>query len=116
MRVEPTGSATCPVALVSAFVTLRRRAGAADADLLFVSPLGKPISGSAVSSLVALLAKEAGIDGSFTGHSLRIGGASAALAGGFSADEVKAIGAWKSDAVVRYLRPLQAKISEKLGL
>jgi len=73
----------------------------------------------AISNVVSKMAEEAGIQGKFSGHSLRIGGASAALAAGFSIDQVKALGAWKSDAVNQYLQPVlveQDAVSRSLGL
>jgi len=60
-----------------------------------------------------------GIEGFFSGHSLRIGGASAALAAGFTVDEVMTLGAWKSDAVRQYLMPLVTRrrdVSGRFGL
>ena len=64
------------------------------------------MSASAVSPIFRRIAQDAGVRGPFSGHSLRIGGASAALSGGLSVDQVKAVGGWKSDAVKQYLAPV----------
>jgi len=119
VRIEATLSVTCPVMLVSAFFRIRLSQYARDKDHFFVSSDGKEMSVPAISNVVSKMAEEAGIQGKFSGHSLRIGGASAALAAGFSIDQVKALGAWKSDAVNQYLQPVlveQDAVSRSLGL
>jgi integrase/recombinase XerD len=117
--VDPSGLPTCPAALVRALIHMRRNQGAQESDLMFSDVSGRPLSPSAVSSIVKSVADHAGIEGNFSGHSLRIGGASAALAAGFTVDEVMALGAWKSDAVKQYLMPLVTRrrnVSRSFGL
>lgn len=117
--IDPSGSPTCPVSLTQSLVDLRRSQGALDSYLLFTDASGKTLSPSAVSSIVKSMVVHSGIEGNFSGHSLRIGGASAALAAGFSVDEVMALGAWKSDAVKQYLMPLVTRrrnVSLQFGL
>jgi hypothetical protein len=46
--------------------------------------------------------------GVFSGHSFRIGGASAAVAGGMDVGLVAATGGWRSEAVLLYLRSVAA--------
>ena len=117
--VDPSGFLSCPVALTQALIAIRRGQGALDADLLFSDAAGRPLSPSAVSSIVKNMVDHSGIEGFFSGHSLRIGGASAALAAGFTVDEVMTLGAWKSDAVRQYLMPLVTRrrdVSGRFGL
>jgi len=104
------------VALTQALIAIRRGQGALDADLLFSDAAGRPLSPSAVSSIVKNMVDHSGIEGFFSGHSLRI---SAALAAGFTVDEVMTLGAWKSDAVRQYLMPLVTRrrdVSGRFGL
>ena len=77
------------------------------------------MSPAAVFPIVKGMIEHSGFEGSFAGHPLRIGGASAALAGGFTVDEVMTMGAWKSDAVKQYLMPLVTRkknVSFQFGL
>ncbi|CAG8658298.1 36850_t:CDS:2, partial [Racocetra persica] len=71
---------------------------------LFVSRQGKKVSVSAVGSIVKRFAEHVGLNGRFTAHSLRIGGATAAMAAGISLTQIRAIGGWDSKAVMLYLR------------
>lgn len=75
-------------------------------DHLFVNHKGGPLTTPAVGSIVKRAAALAGLEGMFSAHSMRIGGASMALASGASLAQIQAIGGWSSDAVLRYLRPL----------
>ena len=53
-----------------------------------------------------------------SGRSMRVGGATAAVAGGVPKDIVKTVAGWKSDAVDEYVRAWVARygnVSEKMG-
>ena len=107
----------CPVTLLRRwlavrFVLARRGAGV---DSLFVTVTGTPLSRSAISSLVQRAAAASGLEGRFSGHSLRIGGATAAARAGASMATVKSIGGWSSDAVRRYIRPFTGGLSALMG-
>ena len=88
-------------------------------DLVFQSAKkNKPITTNAISQIVKRIAAEAGFKGRFSSHSLRIGGATAAMMGGMSLEQIMAIGNWKSAAVNMYLRALgsaKAGASKKMG-
>jgi integrase len=101
---EVKGSRTCPVFLLKRY--MRSRRGVGGDDPLFVSDNGKKMSVSSVSSMVKNMVKAAGLSVKVSGHSLRIGGATLAVKGGWSMSEICAVGGWKSDAVLRYLRDL----------
>ncbi len=50
------------------------------------------MSVASISAVVKRVAEHAGLDGNYSGHSLRIGGATAAVAGGMSMEQIRAIG------------------------
>jgi len=122
LLVEPSESPACPVKLLTSLVQKRKAQGAAAADPLFVGAAGKRLTSSAVTSIVRRMAEAHGLDpGSVSGHSLRIGGASAAADGGLSMTQIMAAGGWKSGAVQRYLSPVKKKenaksVSKVMGL
>lgn len=79
----------------------------------------KGISADAVSTIVKTAAEAAGVDGRFTGHSLRIGGATAAAQSGATVEQIRARGDWTSEAVWLYIRAVAAAhagLSAKMGL
>jgi hypothetical protein len=85
---------------------------------LFKSKNGKQLSTAAISSVVKKAAKHANLDGRFTGHSLRIGGVTAAVSGGLTMAQLRGIGDWESKAVRYYLRAISAAsthASSKMG-
>lgn len=89
-------------------------------DLVFqnAKEKDKPLSTNAISQIVKKMALEAGFQGRFSSHSLRIGGATAAMMGGMSLEQIMSIGNWKSAAVNMYLRALgsaKAGASKKMG-
>jgi integrase len=88
-------------------------------DWLFPRENGASINSGDVNTLVKKVAVVAQLKGRYTGHSLRIGGATAALKGGLSIDQIRSIGDWTSDAVLFYLRAnavAEIKGSRRMGL
>ena len=80
----------------------------AEADLA-ITPLfrrvGRAIRVGEVRSMVKTLMRSLGLDPRrFGAHSLRIGGATAALAAGMSAAAIRAAGRWSSDIYLIYCR------------
>jgi integrase len=98
--IERTDSVICPVKLMELYLQERGDG----AGWLFVTATGRQMSTGAVSSLVKRAAEVAGLEGHYSSHSLRIGGATAALEGGMSKEQIKAIGGWSGEAVERYMR------------
>jgi hypothetical protein len=91
-----------------------------DDDFVFQSAKGrgKQISTNGISQLVKRLAADAGFKGRFSSHSLRIGGATSAMMGGMSLEQIMSIGNWKSAAVNMYLRAFgaaNAGASKRMG-
>ena len=75
------------------------------------------ISPGAVNSLVKQAAQWLGLE-KVTGHSLRIGGCTAACAAGVPMSVIRSIGGWHSDAMELYIRGAAApalRVSEKMG-
>ncbi len=109
------GSHTCPVRLWKLYLRWRGM----KPGLLFESAKGAPLSPSAVSSICKRMVKAAGRSDIVSSHSLRIGGATAALRGGLSKEQIMAVGGWTSHAVERYLRAaevVQLGTSVRMGL
>lgn len=115
--IEATGGLTCPVRIVSAYLAQRR--GSSPDDYVFEARRSVKLSSQAISSIVQRMARMTGFSGVFSSHSLRIGGATAAMAAGITKEQIMTIGGWSSDAVDRYLRPLetvQLRASSRMGL
>lgn len=111
LHIDSINSKYCPVTLLRGYLVHRGN----QQGPLFLTEKGAPLSVSAVSSVVARVAVGAGLRGLYSGHSLRIGGASAALNGGLSVDQIKSIGGWKSDAVTTYLLSRSKLVSQRMG-
>lgn len=123
IKIEPVeNSQTCPVRIMKSFLA-KFHAESSKEDFLFFSmkrgsTTRRQMTVPAVSSVVKHVASIGGFKGRFASHSLRIGGASAAVAGGLSMAQVKSIGGWISDSVDIYLRNIEAAAqgaSKKMG-
>ncbi|ELR13539.1 integrase domain containing protein [Acanthamoeba castellanii str. Neff] len=104
--IEPTGRATCPVRLFRLFVQWRGLGGGV-------------MSSSAISAVCQRMVAAAGLSAQVSSHSLRIGGATAAVEGGMTREQVMTIGGWRSDAVNSYLRARELPsmaVSRRMGL
>ncbi len=117
LPLDATGGLTCPVALLARWLAVRPAllVRGAQTEALFVTATGRPLSRPAISSLVARAASSTGFAGKFSGHSMRIGGATAAVSAGASMATVKAVGGWSSNAVRRYIRPFGTDLSSLMG-
>jgi integrase len=73
-------------------------------DFLFVDERGRPFTSAHIKDMVRAVARDAGLSGTFGGHSLRITGACLAAAGGMSLEQIMTIGGWRSRVVQDYLR------------
>lgn len=111
--VDITGGLTCPVTILRNYLMKDK-----PTDWLFMNARGEKMSVSSISDVVKLVAKVAGCQGAYSSHSLRIGGASAAMKGGLTKEQIMTIGGWSSNAVDTYLRPLETvklKASARMG-
>jgi site-specific recombinase XerD len=121
LPVEESDTPTCPVRLLRRWLSVRSALAVrgTHCDALFLSARGTALTTSAISAIVKRSAAAAGLSGSFSAHSLRIGGATAAMGAGASLATIQAMGGWSSDAVQRYLRPVaaaKAGFSSAIGL
>lgn len=94
--IKPTISKSCPVYLLQKL----RALGCYD----WVFGGNTKLNCSNISRILQTRAKQFGVQGHFTSHSLRIGGASALTFAGYSKEKIQAVGDWTSDAVDRYMR------------
>ncbi|CAG8498484.1 3505_t:CDS:10, partial [Scutellospora calospora] len=73
---------------------------------LFLSRMGGKLLVAAVTAIVKYFAGNAGLQRRYTAHSLRIGGAIAAMKGGMTMEQIQSIGGWTSGAVQLYTRAI----------
>lgn len=96
-----TGSSLCPITAILNFLAVR----ASVEGPLFVLSNGKPLSKSYFVNRVRAALHVAGIDEkAYSGHSFRIGAATAAAAAGVPAYLIKMLGRWESEAYQLYIR------------
>jgi len=75
---------------------------------LFQDPTdpGKPITTQQISEIITTALKSININGTYSSHSLRIGGATFAAARGYSTAEIKTFGGWVSNTFMQYIRDI----------
>ncbi len=104
-----TGGCMCPVKAVLAFMVVRK----AGPGLFFKLPAGKPLTRkSFVAEVRAALAKAGMACRDISGHSFRIGAATAAAQLGASEEEIKALGRWRSREYRGYVRTTVSAVGE----
>lgn len=115
---EKTGNpVSCPVKILDKFLAAGFWIGN---DFLFQDRgISGQMSTGAVSAVVKRMADQAGLDGRYSSHSLRIGGATAGMRGGLSLEQIMSIGCWKSiSSAMIYMRAFgaaQAMASSAMG-
>lgn len=105
-RLPHTDAADCPVRLGADYLAARVELGGCLATSpLFVLPSGQPPKLSWYNTAIKRLVQDCGEpeSGRFSSHSLRIGAATTAVMKGAAADEVKALGRWRSAAFEVYV-------------
>ena len=91
----------CPVKTLTTYMTLR----GSQPGYLFCTPDGKPVSRTALTSVLNTALKILKLPNShYKLHSFRIGAATAALLNGKSEAEIQVLGRWSSSAFRRYIR------------
>ena len=94
-----------PVEELMEWIRVRRAAGLPDDGPLFCHMDGSSFTVAEVRAMVKLVMESAGLDpGLFGAHSLRIGGATAALAAGVPPTMIRLMGRWSSDIYEIYCR------------
>ena len=122
--IEPTWGASCPCRLLVEYLqefSLMIGQLAQGDKPLFVSLNDNvsPISSGAVNSAVKRVAKILGLGLNISGHSLRIGGCTAAAAAGIPMEIIRVIGGWFNDAMLSYIRASAApalSVTQRMGL
>ena len=97
----------CAVCAMKTNLALQHRRGTVNKDTipLFQLSDSSPLTKIDLVSFVSQLLRLIGIDPSqYSGHSLRIGGATSASIAGLSDYEIKLLGRWNSDCYQRYIR------------
>lgn len=97
----------CAVCAMKTNLALQHRRGTVSKDTipLFQLSDSSPLTKIDLVSFVSQLLRLIGIDPSqYSGHSLRIGGATSASIAGLSDYEIKLLGRWNSDCYQRYIR------------
>lgn len=102
--IERTNSKYCPVRRLEEY--LRVRPNTEDDAPLFLSRSSWKMTVSSISAVVKRFADHVKLKGKFTAHSLRIGGATAAMEGGLLMEQIQTIGGWVSDAARLYMRAI----------
>ena len=104
-----TGDEICPVTAVSAYVARRGRSAGAFFCLEDGLPLTKARFVEGVRSALA----RAGVSQTgYSGHSFRIGAATAAAQAGLPDSTIQALGRWSSPAFLRYIRTPREELAQ----
>ncbi len=104
-----TNTHVCPVAALLSYMSIRSHTGGP----LFLFQDGRTLSKSRLVACQKESLNTLGInpDG-YSGHSFRIGAATAAAAAGLSDSLIQSLGRWKSSAFLEYLRILQSTLTQ----
>ena len=101
LYVGRTGSPICPVAAVLSFLAVRPPS----AGPLFVHADSSPLTRAQLIAAVRSALESLGVDVTrYSGHSFRVGAATAAAQVGLSDSFIQTLGRWRSSAYLRYIR------------
>lgn len=100
---NPRMAAANPAPLIARYL----RTLPIDAVFLFPALNGRPLTSQALSQVVRRRLHQAAIQGEFSSHSLRIGGAVLACEQGMTELEIRGLGGWKSNAIFQYVRDVR---------
>ena len=101
-------SVICPVVALGNFLVLR----GPYPGPLFCFADGRPLTRQRLSSMVQSILHSAGYNGSYLGHSFRIGVATTAASQGIPDHLIKTLGRWLSDAYQWYIRTPTSILTE----
>ena len=104
-----TGDELCPVRALQSYVVVRGTSPGA----FFRSAVGTPLTKARFVDQVRSALARAGIPTSgYSGHSFRIGAATAASQAGIPDSTIQALGRWSSSAFLRYIRPAREQLAQ----
>ena len=104
-----TGDDLCPVSAMLAFVALRGNSPGP----FFRFRNGNPLTKARFVARVREALEQAGIPAqSYSGHSFRIGAATAAAQAGIQDSTIQALGRWSSTAFLRYIRTPRDQLAQ----
>jgi site-specific recombinase XerD len=102
IRVARTGTSSCPVALLRAqFDSAPNKSPTAP---LFQKRGGLALSYRDLTAAIKTLTAKLGLTGNYSGHSLRVGGATSLALMGFQDHEIQTLGRWRSLSYQLYVR------------
>ena len=100
ITIKATGKRHCPLSLLQSYLSIR----SSQPGPLFIFSDGKPINRTYFIKILSAATKTSKLTGRITSHSFRIGAATSAASMGCSAQQIKIMGRWKSDAYSSYVR------------
>ena len=101
----------CPVMALRNYLVLRARINPSPVSPLFMLPDGAPLSRASFTCMLSTLCTCAGIAShGFTGHSFRIGAATAAARQNVPDHMIQTLGRWSSNCYQIYIRTSKASI------
>ena len=104
-----TSDELCPVRAVQSYVAMRGTSPGA----FSCSAEGTPLTKARFVELVRLALARVGVPLSgYSGHSFRIGAATAASQAGIPDSVIQALGRWSSSAFLRYIRPPREQLAQ----
>ena len=107
MFIGRTGNELCPV-------TAAQRGNRLGA--FFLSEEGRPLTKACFVARVQAALRSAGVQfNNYTGHSFRIGGATAAAQAGIQDSTIQMLGRWSNTAFLSYLRTPREQLAQFTG-
>ena len=109
LHLGRTGETLCPVSAMLGYLAMRP----GSLGPLFIFENGTPLSKTLLIRYLRDALQKAGVStDNYTGHSFRIGAASAAAQAGLSDSLIQSLGRWKSSAFTTYIRtPVEQLVS-----
>lgn len=103
LEIPKQSDASCPVLLLQRYISVRPKNLN---DPLFLDQLGSPVSRQKFLAILHKCITHLSLDSKkYNTHSFRIGRCTDLVMLGFSEEQIRNIGRWKSDAYKRYIRP-----------
>ena len=96
----------CPFQMIREYLSIRGTEYENDDEQFFILPDGSPLKQYTIRNMLIKLFKCLNLNSSVHSfHCFRIGRSLDLLKFGYTVDQIKLMGRWKSNAVFRYIRP-----------